>query len=431
MGAGIYAGYETMSAHADIRSLQRMALVTASWLVVLVGFSVPISVALDNVLLALILLGVLASLRSISGIVRSHPIAHAAMLLFVILVMAMVYGTTPWMDALSVVGKYVDLIFVPIFIYFLVRGGYRRRARYAYLAAMAITLFLSYLVGLQLIEPMAWMNQYTTPNNPFIFHSHITQNNMMVFAIFLALLESRDAVTRTARIGWGMFALLGAINILFMVQGRTGYLILLALLGWFVWVTLARHRHARGRAWGWRHGVIILSATLAVVLAAYHLSSRLHERVALAISEYQAWSPGQGKDTSTGQRLDFYYNTLQIVRDHPFVGVGTGGFPAAFKQQVQGTDVLLTSNPHNEYLLIAAQAGLIGLALLLYLFYMLWRYAPLLPSPLEQDAARGLVLAYMVNCMFNSALHDHADGLLFAFMTAVLFAGLRPESAHG
>jgi O-antigen ligase len=147
--------------------------------------------------------------------------------------------------------------------------------------------------------------------------------------------------------------------------------------------------------------------------------------VALAVSEYQEWTPNHGKVTSSGQRLDFYYNTLQIVRDHPLLGVGTGGFPAAYEQQTRGKVVMETRNPHNEYLLIAVQTGIVGLALLLYLFYSLWRYALLLPTQFGQDAARGLVLGCVVSCMVNSTLLDHADGLLFSFMTAVLFANLK------
>ena len=76
--------------------------------------------------------------------------------------------------------------------------------------------------------------------------------------------------------------------------------------------------------------------------------------------------------------------------------------------------------------MITVQTGVMGLVLLLYLFYTQWRCAALLSTPFEQDAARGLVLAYMVNCAFNSALLDHGDGLFFAFMTAALFAGLKP-----
>lgn len=415
----------------DLPWLQRLVLPSQQWLAILIGLSVPISVALDNVLLALVLLGALVSLGSISRVVASHPVARAATLLFLMLSIAVFYGATPLKEAVGILGKYVDLMFIPIFIFLLAREDSRRRARYAFLLAMAFTLVLSYLVGLEFMPPQSWMNAFTEPGNPIVFHSHITQNNMMAFAVFMALLEWRDAMTLAKRIAWGLFALLGTINVLFMLQGRTGYLILLALLGWFVWTSLARHMRKRGRNWGWRQGVLVMCALITLAFAAYHLSARLHARVAQVVSDYQAWTPDHGKSTSTGQRLDFYSNSLQIVGEHALLGVGTGGFPAAFAQHIQGKDVMVTQNPHNEYLMISVQTGLIGLALLLYLFYAQWRCAPLLPTTLEQDAARGLVLAYMMNCMLNSALHDHADGLFFAFMTAVLFAGLKREVSHG
>ncbi len=390
----------------------------------------PISVAFDNVLLALVLLSALFSLGSISRIVTTHPVGRAAMLLFAALFVAMFYGATPLKEAFAILGKYVDLLFIPIFIFLLSNEGVRRRARYAFLAAMTITLLLSYLVDMKIMPVMPWMvSRIAESPNPIIFHSHITQSNMMAFAVFLALLEWRVAATRAKQLAWGMFALLGTFNVLFMVQGRTGYLILLLLLGWFVWTSFARHMRERGKAWGWRQGALIALAFLAAAVLAYHTSARLHDRVALVVAEYQEWVPDHGKSSSSiGQRLDFYSNTLQIVQEHALFGVGTGGFPAAYAQHTQGKGVLQTGNPHNEYLMISVQTGLIGLALLLYLFYSQWRCAPLLPTSLEQDAARGLVLAYLVNCLLNSALLDHADGLFFAFMAATLCAGLKRKA---
>jgi O-antigen ligase len=412
----------------DVPRLQRLTLGPLQWCVILIGLSLPVSVALDNVLLALVLLGALFSLGSIARIGVAHPVARAALLLFAVLLAALFWGATPLPQAVAILGKYADLLFIPIFIFLLSGEQVRGRARRAFLAAMAITLLLSYLVGLKLLPVMSWMSFAASTANPVIFHSHITQSNMMAFAVFLALLEWRAAATPLQRAGWAAFAALGTINVLFMVQGRTGYLILLVLLGWFAWTSLARAMHRRGRAWGWRQGVLLALAIAAAAVLAYHSSARLHDRVALVVSEYQAWQPGHGRLTSTGQRLDFYSSTLQIVREHPLLGVGTGGFPAAFARKIAGTDALATNNPHNEYLMVAVQTGVAGLLLLLYLFLALWRHAPQLPSPYEQDAARGLVLAYAVNCMLNSALHDHADGLLFAFMTAVLFAGWRRKA---
>lgn len=409
---------------------QRFALPPLRMSMVLLGFAVPISVALDNLLLAVVLLGVLFNARAMWRIAAQHPVARAAWLLFAALFIAMFYGATPLRGAVGILGKYLDLAFIPLFMLLLSDEAIRRRAQYAFLAAMGLTLLLSFLVGLDLLPVQSWMDRLATPQDPGIFHSRITQNNMMAFAVFLALLNLRDAASRAGRVAWGLYALLGTINVLFMVQGRTGYVILLVLLGWFAWATLARRMRGLGRAWGWRQGIAVILALMGLAAAAYQASPRLHDRMDLVMAEYQAWQTGHGKDTSTGQRLDFYYNTLQIVRQHPVFGVGTGGFSAAFAQQTQGKDVMQTRNPHNEYLMITVQTGVIGLALLLYLFHTQWRCAPLLDTPFEQDTARGLALAYMANSLFNSPLLDHGDGLFFAFMTAVLFANLK-VGKHG
>jgi O-antigen ligase len=412
-------------------ALQRWTLPPLRMGAVLIGFAVPVSVALDNLLLAVVLLFALFNARPVWGLCIHHPVARAAWLLFLMLALAMSWGAAPLREASGILGKYIDLAFIPLFMLAFANPETRRWAQRAFLVAMSLTLFFSYLVGLDILAPQRWMSGLASAGNPVIFHSHITQNNMMAFTAFLALLNARAVVSLRERVAWGAFALLAIANVLFMVQGRTGYAILLLLLGWFAWTTLARRATARGRTWGWRQGVAIGLAGMALAVTAYLASPRLHERVSLIASEYQAWQAG-GSDavSSTGQRLSFYSNTLQIVAEHPLFGVGTGGFPAAYEQQTQGQDVMKTKNPHNEYLMVAVQTGVIGLALLLYLFYTQWKYAPSLPTPFEQDAARGLVLAYGVNCLLNSALLDHADGLFFAFMTAVLFAGLKLEKKH-
>jgi O-antigen ligase len=405
--------------------LQQKLFTPLQWFVILIGVVVAVSVVLDNIFMGLILLGAPFFLKGIARVTISNPVARAAILLFSVLLIAMLYGQTSLQEAFIILMKYIDLMFVPIFIFLLSTESAQRKARYAFMLIMAVTLFLSYLVSLQILPVMHWMDVVSQPNNPVIFYDYITQSNMMALAVYFALLEWREATNNRDKITWLSFALLGIINVLFMVQGRTGYLILFALLGLFTWSTIARLMHKRGKNWGWKQKSLVALLLLSGVTVAYHSSSRLHDRIALAVSEYQAWSPNHGKDTSSGQRLDFYYNTLQIVSEHPLFGVGTGGFPAAYAQQTLGKDVMETRNPHNEYLLIAVQTGVVGFALLLYLFYTQWRYALLLPTPFGQDAARGLVLGCMVSCMVNSTLLDHAEGLLFSYMTAVLFANLK------
>jgi len=48
-----------------------------------------------------------------------------------------------------------------------------------------------------------------------------------------------------------------------------------------------------------------------------------------------------------------------------------------------------------------------------------------LPSALERSLAHGLLLAIMSGCLFNSLLLDHTEGLLYGWLSGLLYAGLR------
>jgi hypothetical protein len=49
--------------------------------------------------------------------------------------------------------------------------------------------------------------------------------------------------------------------------------------------------------------------------------------------------------------------------------------------------------------------------------------------PLEGSIARGLVIMFGLGCLVNSMLIDHTEGLLFAWLTGVLYGGLPTRSA--
>jgi O-antigen ligase len=134
----------------------------------------------------------------------------------------------------------------------------------------------------------------------------------------------------------------------------------------------------------------------------------------------------QRNETSSSIRLNYYRTTAAIVRDHPVLGVGTGGFVSAYRDQIKGTDLPESNNPHSQYLLTAAQLGAVGLVALLALFVIMWRQAGAL-DPAARLAARAIVLTMAVGCLFNSFLIDHVEGLLFAWMAGLLFAAPPPD----
>jgi O-antigen ligase len=251
------------------------------------------------------------------------------------------------------------------------------------------------------------------PGNPTVFKRHITQNLFVAFGALLFLRHARTASTVSARSAWVAASVLAAVNVLFLVQGRTGYLVLAGV------VLLVMFERLR-----WKGAVAGMGLVAVSFASAYTLSSSFHDRVVAGVSEAAAWRAEVAADSPIGVRLEFYRNTAQIIREHPLLGVGTRGFVAAYDERIQGTAMVKTRNPHNLYLLVTAQFGVIGLAALLLLFVRQWRSAARLTGPGHALLARGLVVAFTLAGLFNSLIIDHAEGLFFTWMSGLLFSGL-------
>jgi len=397
-------------------------------IVLLLVLSIPISTALDNVLLFLLLLGagVFGYFPEYWRCVQHHPVARASAVLFFVLLLGCTYGATSYSDAFGMLGKYADLALVPLLTVIFSDGKLRRWAWLAFLAVMIVTSILSWSLSLGLFERNeSWMWAGAWPENPAIFRSSITQNILMSFAAYVFILRSYWAVDLKIRVGYLGLTLLSLATVL-LVQGRSGYLVLLLTLLWFGFSTM-RAMGGRFRA---RHLWASLLAIPLLLWGIYEAVPRLHMRVDETIAEFQSWFPHSGQATSIGERLEFYYNTVIIVAEHPVLGVGTGGFTEAYAQQVSGFGVTLTGNPHNEYLHLSVQLGVLGIALFLYLLYTQWRTAFQLKDIQSRDTAIGLMLTLMVTSLVNTPLMDHTEGLFFAYMSALCFASLKQKEQN-
>jgi O-antigen ligase len=149
-----------------------------------------------------------------------------------------------------------------------------------------------------------------------------------------------------------------------------------------------------------------------VVLTSQAISSRSSD-VALAKE-----SP---ETSSIGLRLIFWKSSLSIFADYPLLGAGTGSFANEFLSHANGYETLKADNPHNEYLLIACQLGIVGLGIFLWLLYSLFNESKRM-SDMYGSALQGLVVAMAVGCLFNSFLRDHGEGHFFAIYAGMLFS---------
>jgi hypothetical protein len=390
----------------------------AQWAVIALGFSIPISTSADDILIGVaIFLWILSnSYRERFSNMRDNPVALWAIVVFGMYLLGITYTTAGRKDILAALSKSAYLLLIPLLMAFFRDKKVRELAIGGFLAASGLVLVLSYLIGFSLLPPLKSMS---TPENPFVFKLHITHSFLMAFAAFLFALRARESSTALHRVLWSVPCLLAVYNVFFMIPSRTGQLVMLVFIVYFFFGYFR-----------WR-GLLISALIFLVIVGAGLMTSsgswyRGYERL---VREYRAWEPGRAQIAeSTKLRLDFYMHSTGIFLENPLLGVGTGGFAKAYAAKAGPSAPVYTDNPHNEYLLVAVQFGLVGLGIWLFLFYREWVLAAKLPSPVDRAVARGLVLAILSASMVSSTLFDHTERVFFVWLSAMLFASLSGAS---
>ena len=78
-------------------------------------------------------------------------------------------------------------------------------------------------------------------------------------------------------------------------------------------------------------------------------------------------------------------------------------------------------NPHNEYLMIWSQSGIVGFALFIAFHWALFKMARNLPKD-DAPLAMATLVTIIVSCSFNSSFLDMNDGAFLLILSALFLA---------
>lgn len=400
--------------------LSTLARKVAIWSCIGLAFFLPIATATSNLLYVAILIGWVGSgnwQRKWQAVSKSGA-ARMVGLMAIIVLAGTAYGLGSVEERLHYANKYSVLLLIPLLISLELNIEEKRRVVCAFCAAMALTLALSILVWLNWM-PVHWFKM-ASPENPTVFKLHITHGFFMAIAAFaagVAVLKGPPLPTKAGGFALYGFIILAGINTLFMIQGRTGQVVLLMLLAYLF--------HLRFPRFGLLIGI---ASAILLSLLAYTISPTFKERVEIAVAEAQHWQTSRGDlNSSIGTRLDLYTTTAGIIRKHSFFGVGTGGFAEAYREQIEGSALPPSENPHNQYLLTAAQFGVFGLATLLAFYYICWREIRR-QAPFIAYIGCGVLYAYLAANLFNSFMLDFSERFFFALVLGCLLS-IQSQSA--
>jgi O-antigen ligase len=387
----------------------------AIYFIVLACFSVNLPTAFMSVASALFFIFFLISGDYKLKLERiyKNPGAVIAVVFLIAYGIGLTYTSAPHQYAFNFFLKYDKLLFIPILVGLLTSDKHRKYCINAFLICTLIVLIISYLKWLG-IYPHTDIGQGFSVNK-----GRIAGSIIMSFGAYLMLARAKNT-KGSHRSFWILASMLAIGNVLFLVNGRTGQVTLAALLIWF------SYEHFGLRAIKYWIAVILLGLTF------HHFNPNYpNSRLTGISAELASENKNTGAQTAAGLRLEFYQNTLTLIKKHPLIGGGTGSLENEYFALVEKTKIIQkrVPNPHNQYLLTTQELGLVGLVLLLAFWLTHWWQSYKLKSTEDGTILRGLIITITVGSLFNSLLLDASEGKFYCLMAGVFLSSFSPNKA--
>lgn len=375
---------------------------------VITAVCIPISTtATDVFLLITIILNLVAGgWQNKSNFIFHNRIAILLLVFFALFVVGITYSSAPTADILKEIKKYDKFLFCALLFPIFAEEKYREYTINGFIIGTLILLLATYL------KAFGWIH---TAGPDSVFKGHIEFSFLSSFAAYICLINFTDISTRHRWIWIVLFAA-NVYALFFLSISRSGYLTFVVLMLLF---TIQVFR--------WK-GLWITALLLGIALGIITVSSTIFTtRMREAITEVTTYH--RNVETSLGERIDFYRNSLSLIKSHPVIGTGTGSFSHEYAN-IKPTPKVLTNNPHNEYINITIQFGIVGLAVLLLLFgSQIWESRKL--PPRLKRLAQAIVIAIAFGSTANSWLLDSTEGHFFTLFSALTFAALPSQKRNG
>ncbi len=366
--------------------------------------SVPISTAMTSIAVGVMLLAWLLSGRAIEIFqdTMRQPVGLALAAFLLVAATGLLYGAADFSERWNTFLGWRRLAYALVLLGLFGAVAWKRRFAVAFVVACALWVVLSYL---------AWWGVIPSKNghpSGVLLQNHATQGITFALGLLCAAQLWSDASPFVRRSLMGLGVLLVS-NILFVTSGRSGFLALFIVLVVWGWA-----RFSQWRAYAW---IMLVSAGMVL---AYAASPNMRNRVDAGMAEVYDASGRQL--TSIGTRVLFYETSLQLIEQRPVFGYGAAGFGRSYREAVQKRyndwRAMPSTDPHNIYLFVTVEHGLVGLAVFVGFLIVTIRSAP---RDRYGWIGLGTLFVIMGTSLFSSHFRTFPEGhLLSLFLGAML-----------
>lgn len=375
------------------------------------GFIFPLTTAGGNVMALILVLFWLFSnqlkLKENINQILTQKIALAGVILFFVYLAGMLWSDnltegTVWLSKALKYGLLLPALIA------LTREKYISAYINSFLISITIIAFSSTLIILQLIEPFG----SAFDNNPTPFHSHITHSMLLSLGYFFLLHKIFMKKDNPLYKFLYLAAIIIIIVSVFHSRSFAGYLYIFFFTIIFLFQVFRR-----------RLFVFLILSTLSITLfinVFTTLNPEFNKKMFFAEKYITEVINGNyfAHYDSYGIRALFVQDSISLIKENPYIGVGTGDFKSEIIRISKGNRP--TSHPHNMYLLIIAQLGFIGFMAISYYFYNYFRFIKIASEEPRKFATPLLIFFVLIN-LFDTHMLGHYGAMMMIYFTSFIF----------
>jgi O-antigen ligase len=362
------------------KNYKKRLYLLSNYLFVLYAFFLPFAFDLSHkVEIAIIILFFLSGdLKKKLFFIATNSIMQAILLFYAIYVLWL-FGTQHLDIAIWKIKEYRYLLLFGIYIT-MVQENFKEKILSGFIFAIFLSELVSYSMMLNITPSFITITGFGD-NVPFFYtYSQYVLLLSLSLGLVLYRLLSKQIKSK----------LLFTIYIIFFIGSSLNIFMLGSKLGYFLYVvSIATVLFSLKREAIKPLHIIILTLTIMLsYYLAYNYSSLFQHKITNIKKELHDSKNGY-YDGGVGKRIIWNILSLEIIKEHPIIGIGTSDHINALKERVNAMAIkpkdkknLLTfinkqlpgmSSLHSEYLDHLVQFGMIGLIIMLNIFYQIFK----------------------------------------------------------
>ncbi|MDD2725321.1 MAG: O-antigen ligase family protein [Methylovulum sp.] len=401
-----------MVSYADF---SEKSLVFCRWLAIIAGIAAPISTAVTSVACAAMLVAWLASGEAICSLKISagQPAGKMILVFYSWLLIGAFYADTSWPDKIDTLLSWKKLAYTFILFGLFYQAHWQRLFVKSYLTIMAIAA---------LVAGLLWLADITIKpdNGPGIFMtSYVSQSMAFVAATICGIFLLKEPLSTKYKGFVGLAIALFVFNIFFVSEARSGYIA-------FPFAVV----FAAGCAYGYKKLPQIFLMIAGIIFLALLASPTLQQRLEKGMAEKANYQTSE-EMTSIGLRVVYAQNSIELIKKNPIWGYGTSSFKSTYSPYVakkysdwRGNSA---TDPHNQYLFVWLENGLLGL--ILFFAYIVAAIRQGVAHQPYGAIAASVLVAVCVSSLFSSHFKTFPEGHLLAFFVGILLVHRNPDTS--